>query len=40
MQAPQLVAAVETEEKEGLIMKLKLDKVIKQPMLFVSHKAI
>ena len=29
------------EDKEGLIMKLKLEhKLSKQPMLFVSHKAI
>jgi len=40
MQAPQLMAVAEGEDKEGLIMKLKLDKLTKQPMLFVSHKAI
>jgi len=31
---------VESEDKEGLIMKLKLEKLTKQPMLFVSHKTI
>lgn len=30
----------ENEDKEGLIMKLKLEKLTKQPMLFVSHKTI
>jgi hypothetical protein len=34
------MAAAENEDKDGLIMKLKLDKLAKQPMLFVSHKTI
>ena len=40
MQAPQMMPVAENEDKEGLIMKLKLEKLTKQPMLFVSHKTI